>query len=499
MRLSQCLLSAAYLSASANAFVPYSFKLKLGSRSNDSPERRFVPVKLLSGDIQSEAEEASSDDDDSLVSLDVKHSHARRDNIYKVVLADKPTQPNTVALNQDGVDYSYFSTVNIGTPGQPVWMMLDTGGANTWVFGADCTAEPCQMHNTFGDNSSSTVKETSDTFQVGYGSGQVSGNLVTDHLTIANINVEMTFGLATKATDDFRDYPIDGILGLGRSKDTSMGERPAFMDLVQKQEDLKSNIVGFHLSRNSDGEKDGTVTFGGVDKTKFKGDISYTKVAGSSIHWSIPLDDASVNGNACGFKDKFAIIDTGTSYSLIPPKDAEALHALIPGSKKLSGENYMVPCDSDAAVQFSFSGVGYLVSPKDYVGSELQSGEGCVSTFIAQAVFGDDLMILGDTFLKNVYSIFDYDNDRIGFAQLPDSPKAGTSTTTAVATPTDTFANSNGGSDSGSESSSDSSSDSSSSSPTETSDNFTGAGTTLSVLGLGSLWPALALLFLSII
>ncbi|KAL4978060.1 aspartic peptidase domain-containing protein [Aspergillus desertorum] len=497
MRLSQCLLSAAYLYTSANAFIPYSFKIGLRTGASDSPERRFVPVKLLSGDISSGTQHDEAEDqdlDDSLLSLDIK-THIRRDNIYKVVLADKPASPNTVALHQDGLDFSYFSTVNVGTPGQPVWMMLDTGGANTWVFGADCTSSPCQMHNTFGDNSSSTVKTTSDTFMVGYGSGKVSGNLVTDRLKIADIDVQMTFGLATNATDDFRNYPIDGILGLGRSNDTSMGGRRAFMDLVAQEGDLDSNIVAFHMSRNSDGERDGTVTFGGVDKTKFKGDVSYTKVAESSIHWSIPLDDASVNGKACGFIGKTAIIDTGTSYSLFPPNDAQTIHALIPGSKRLSDENYLVPCDSTAKVQFTFSGVSYTMSPKDYIGASLESGDGCVSTIIAQAVFGDDVMILGDTFLKNVYSVFDFDNDRIGFAQLPGSDSTATNTTTAtVASPTDTFATE---SDSGSTDTSTSASSSSSSSttdPTGTSAEFTGTGTTAKLPA--AVWRAATLLFL---
>lgn len=496
MRLSQCLLSAAYLYTGANAFIPYSFKIGLKTGSVDSPQRRFVPVKMLEGDISSETqhdEEGEGDwgSDDSLLSLDIK-THVRRDNIYKIVLADKPTSQNTVALHQDGLDYSYFSTVNIGTPGQPVWMMLDTGGANTWVFGADCTSEPCQMHNTFGDNSSSTVKTTSDTFMVGYGSGKVSGNLVTDRLKIADIDVQMTFGLATNATDDFRDYPIDGILGLGRSNDTSMGGRRAFMDLVTQEGDLDSNIVGFHMSRNSDGERDGTVTFGGVDKTKFEGDISYTNVVESSIHWSIPLDDASVNGESCGFTGKTAIIDTGTSYSLFPPDDAKTIHSLIPGSKQLSDENYLVPCDSTAKVQFTFSGVSYTMSPKDYIGANLESGDGCVSTIIGQAIFGDDVMILGDTFLKNVYSVFDFDNDRIGFAQLPESDSPTTSTTTAtVATPTDTFSTTESDSDSTD------SSTSTSTDPTGTSAEFTGTGSTAKVPAF--FWPVATLLFLSCI
>jgi cathepsin D len=493
MRLSQCLLSAAFLYGSANAFIPYRFKVKTapsGSDSeNDSLDRRFVPVKLLSGDISLDYEEATDTHDDELLSLDIKNTRVRRDNIYKVVLADKPTSPNTVALHQDGLDYSYFATVNVGTPGQPVWMMLDTGGANTWVFGEDCTAEPCRMHNTFGEDSSSTVKMTKDKFQVGYGSGNVSGVLVTDHLAIAGINVEMTFGLAREATDDFINYPIDGILGLGRSNDTSMGRAP-FMDLVAEQGDLEKNIVSFHLSRNSDGARDGTVTFGGVDTTKFTGDIAYTDVANSSIHWSIPLDEASVNGVNCGFKDKFAIIDTGTSYSLLPPKDAAAVHALIPGSKQVSDENYILPCDSTADVQFTFSGKSYPMSPKDYIGARLEGGDGCISTIIAQAVFGDDVWILGDTFLKNVYAVFDFDHDRIGFAELTHPPTPQTTTTTAagVAAPTDTFATES--TVSGSTESTDSTDSAAASNPTETHSEFKGSGTTFSVSNI--YWPALA-------
>ncbi|KAL3481608.1 aspartic peptidase domain-containing protein [Aspergillus californicus] len=490
MRLSQCLLSAACLYTGVNAFIPYSFKIKTipAASSSDNLERRFVPLKLLSGNKHDDAEALESlGSSDALITADIRTPHVRRDNIYKVVLADKPTSPGTVALHQDGLDYSYFSTVNIGTPGQPVWMMLDTGGANTWVFSSDCTSEPCQMHNTFGNDSSSTVKVTNETFQVGYGSGDVSGVLVTDHLFIANTNVEMTFGLANKATDDFRDYPIDGILGLGRSNDTSMG-RPAFMDCVTEQAHLDSNIVAFHLSRNSDGARDGTVSFGKVDTTKFSGDIAYTDVVASSIHWNIPLDDASVDGKACNFAGKSAIIDTGTSYSLLPPKDAKALHALIPGSKSLSEENFLLPCDSTAVIQFSFSGKSYTMSPKDYIGDRLESGGGCISTIIGQTIFGDDVMILGDTFLKNVYTVFDFDNDRIGFAALTEPPSSNSTTATPAATPTDTFATDNGNSDS---------TDSSTSDPAETSSEFTGAGTPVFSVPF-YYWPALAgLLYLS--
>ncbi|KAL2867902.1 pepsin-like aspartic protease [Aspergillus lucknowensis] len=485
MRPSQCLLFAAFLYTGADAFIPYSFKVKTlpSGSTSESLGRRFVPLNLLTGEILQDGEEETSSDRDELVTLDIETRHTRRDNIYKVVLAENTTSPNTIPLHQDGLDYSYFSTVNIGTPGQPVWMMLDTGGANTWVFGSDCTSEPCQMHNTFGEDDSSSVEMTTDAFEVGYGSGNVSGVLVNDHITIAGIDVEMTFGLANQATDDFRNYPIDGILGLGRSKDTSMGRQP-FMDLVAEQGDLESNIVSFHLSRNSDGARDGTATFGGVDNTKFTGDIAYTDVVDSSIHWTIPLDDASVDDKPCEFADKLAVIDTGTSYTLLPPADAGALHALIPGSKQLTDENYVVPCDSTADVQFTISGVSYSMSPKDYIGAQLESGDGCISTIIAQAVFGDDVWILGDAFLKNVYAVFDFDNDRIGFAQLPNSPSPeATTTAAAVAAPTDTFTTDS--------ESSDSTDPSAAPDATETHSEFKGAAMTTSCVPI-YYWPALA-------
>ncbi|KKK14673.1 hypothetical protein P175DRAFT_0505085 [Aspergillus ochraceoroseus IBT 24754] len=477
MRLLQCLLTAAHLFSGVTAFVPYSFKFPdVPSDSTDTLERRFVPLNLLSGDRPQDHVDAASGDD--TLTLDVRRVPVRRDNRYKVVLADTPTASDTVALNQDGYDFSYFSTVNIGSPGQPVWMMLDTGGANTWVFGADCTATACELHNTFGENSSPTVNMTSNSWSVGYGTGQVSGVLATDNLRIAEIEVRMTFGLVYNASDDFKSYPMDGIIGLGRANDSSMGQ-PTFMDVVLEQSNLTSNIVSFCLSRSSDGGKDGTVTFGGVDTTKYTGNITYTDIVSTSIHWSIPLDDVSINGVACGFSGKSAIIDTGTSYALVPPDDAKALHALIPGSQAYSDENWIIPCNSTAVVQVTFSGVSYTISPKDYIGSKAESG--CVSTIIGRALFGDDVWILGDTYLKNVYSVFDFDHKRIGFAQRSYSPSS--TTTSLAATPTDTFA---------SESSSSNTTNTTSATPTSA--QHTGTGSASSSFPPIYYWPALAIL-----
>ncbi|PYH95164.1 aspartic protease [Aspergillus ellipticus CBS 707.79] len=425
MHLSQRLFTAACLCASASAFIPYTLKLDapVSNSGHGVFTRRFLPVSKPGDALAA----ASSPKDDSLT-LDIRRVPVRRDNDFSIVLADKPSWTNTAALDQDGNDLSYFSVVNIGSDEQALYMMLDTGGADTWVFSTNCTSKSCTEHNQLSQNST-TLDMTSEEWSVGYGTGTVSGVLGTDNLTIAGVNVRMTFGLASNASDDFESYPMDGILGMGRTNDSSYNN-PTFMDAVATLNLFKSNIVGFALSRSP--EKDGTVTFGSADKNKYTGDITYTDtVSDSGSYWRIPVDDASVDGTSCNFSNKSAIIDTGTSYAMLPSSDAKTLHALIPDSSS-SGDYFIIPCNSTTNVEFTFSGVNYSVSPKDYIGSTY--GSGCVSNIVSYDLFGNDIWLLGDVFLKNVYAVFDYDEERVGFAERSSGSSNTTDTTSSNGT-----------------------------------------------------------------
>lgn len=327
--------------------------------------------------------------------------------------SNKPVAPNALAINQDGSDYSYFSTLSFGSKARMMYMLIDTGSANTWVFSSTCTSSTCSIHNTFGKDDSTTLSISSATWSLVYGTGSVNGVVATDKVSFANFSVNLGFGLATNASKDFDNYPMDGILGLGRAT-TDQLNTPTVMQTLAKQAGVTRNMIGVRLHRASDNTKDGEITFGGFNAAKFSGSISYT-TARPGDSWEIPIEDALVNDKPCNFVGKTAVVDTGTTYMLLPPADAKTLLALIPGAVP-SGEGFTIPCNSNANIQVRIGGKLYSISPKDYVGRTTSGG--CSSTIIGHQAFGANQWILGDVFLKNVYTVFDYDQGKIGEERL---------------------------------------------------------------------------------
>lgn len=109
----------------------------------------------------------------------------RRDNDYSIITAAQPSHTNSLAVHEDGTDFSYMSELNFGSGGKPILMLIDTGAANTWVMGSQCNSKVCDQHNTFGAADSDSMKTTGKPFSLTYGTGSVSGELVQDTVMIA--------------------------------------------------------------------------------------------------------------------------------------------------------------------------------------------------------------------------------------------------------------------------------------------------------------------------
>jgi len=161
---------------------------------------------------------------------------------------------------------------------------------------------------------------------------------------VGGMSVPLTFGLAQSVSDEFLSYPMDGILGLGRpdtlSSDPTGVKAPSLLDALVSQKIISTKLFGLALSRAADGgSNNGEINFGNPDTSRYDGDLNYVlAVTGTNGFWEIPMADAGVDGKKFGLTGRTAIIDSGTSFILMPQNDAATLHQGIPNSSQ-NGES----------------------------------------------------------------------------------------------------------------------------------------------------------------
>ncbi|KAL6831994.1 aspartic peptidase domain-containing protein [Trichoderma camerunense] len=350
---------------------------------------------------------------------------SKRGNQFHIMEAVDPKTPKTAGLDQDGTDYSYFVEALLGSGKTKMYMLLDTGAGSSWVMGTDCTSQACSLHDSFGPDDSSTLKSSSKDFSIAYGSGSVSGSLVTDTIEVAGMSLSYQFGLATNTSSDFVHFAFDGILGMSMNS----GANENFLGALEGAGMLSQSIFSVALARASDGYNDGEVTFGATNPSRYTGSITYTSIPTGS-DWSIPLDDMSYNGKKASAGGINAYIDTGTSYMFGPAKNVKALHAVIDGAQSSDGVTWTVPCDTTTPLVVTFSGVDHAISSEDWISPKDSTGKCTSNVYGYEVVSGS--WLFGDTFLKNVYAVFDKDQKRIGFAKRTGSSTGNKSIATAT-------------------------------------------------------------------
>ncbi|PWN47446.1 acid protease [Violaceomyces palustris] len=359
----------------------------------------------------------------------------------------KKKKRQTTGLTDVGLDSYYFAQVSVGIPKQNFNIILDTGSSDFWLVDKECGfADGCADDLNKYDSSVSSTSTTSTTpFSIRYGTGAVSGTLATETVSLAGYSVDsLTFAQANRLASNTIDAPASGIMGMGFESLASSGATP-FWEVLAKQGKLQTNAFTFQLARNIDkiDIKDpnandvlnpgGVFTLGQVDPNQYSGDITYIDIPNNLEtqqglgYWSIPLQGISVNGQSANIAaNQLAAIDTGTTLIGGPASSIAAIYAQIPGSRYRTDMPgfYTFPCDSNVNVEFTFGGKNFKMSTADtnlgnypYVFST-----GCLGSFfsvdLGSDAYGVPQWIVGDSFLKNVFSVYQYSPARVGFASL---------------------------------------------------------------------------------
>ncbi|KAI0792846.1 acid protease [Abortiporus biennis] len=331
------------------------------------------------------------------------------------VLPDSLKKRQNEALTDQEDDLEWTGAITIGSNNQPFVIDFDTGSSDLWVPSASkCSG--CSGKHLYTASASTTSQKQSGTFSIEYGDGStVSGPIYKDTVKVAGVTVsQQTFSPVTSLSSLFADDPTDGILGLAFSSISNLGASP-FFNSAFSQGVVSSDVFGFKLA--SSGSE---LYLGGTDTSLYTGSIEYHSVKNTGF-WQASSASISVGTKkvVTGFD---TIIDSGTTIMYGPPSAVKTFYAAISGSKVYDSANgyYSFPCNTPPTVSFSWGGKTFTVSTANFNLGQTSSGSSsCVGALAGQDLgLGSNVWLLGDSFMKNVYTAFNFGTNQVGFASL---------------------------------------------------------------------------------
>ncbi|OLL24508.1 Gastricsin [Neolecta irregularis DAH-3] len=331
-------------------------------------------------------------------------------------------------IPEENTDMEWYGHLSIGNPPQVFNVIFDTGSSDIWVPGENCT-------NYLGKNGykfNSTAKSLGKYFECRYGSGTVTGKLLSDTMVLGDLTVEQqNFLVVDFEQADSMPPPMDGILGLAFQGLSQTNSLPIFENLV-KSCSLTRNLFSLSLNRYTINKGVSKITFGAIESSDFTGDISWSVVIPEKIsrYWKIKLDGMKINDRDAFFWKHDAIIDSGSTLIMTSPETLETLFWNTQDAKRSENSSdefayYNVPCINFPRFEVVFAGRSWPLDSRDMnFGPEDFDPSKCIvgiigAAFIDKMRHSTPAWIFGGSLLKSVYAIFDMNDGiaRIGFAQ----------------------------------------------------------------------------------
>jgi len=253
-------------------------------------------------------------------------------------------------------------------------------------------------------------------FQIRYASGPVSGFLSWDSVTVGDVTTKSNlFAEITDVSGLGAAYALgkfDGILGMAYQS-ISVDKIPTIFQNMLAQKVIDEPVFAFYLS--NDPTEVGELDFGGTDPNHYSGSVFWVPVIQQN-YWTIGMDDFQINGKSFT-KVRKAVVDSGTSLIAGPVADIKQIAAAVGAHAFIKGE-YLIDCSkitSGVPVTIVLSGQSFTLQPKDYIINEQGT---CLLAMIGLDVPAPvgPFWILGDPWIRKFYSIFDFGQNRVGFA-----------------------------------------------------------------------------------
>ncbi|XP_068441624.1 beta-secretase 2 [Clinocottus analis] len=339
----------------------------------------------------------------------------------------------------------YYIEMSIGTPGQKVNILVDTGSSN---FAVAAAPHPFITHY-FNTALSSTYQSSGRTVAVRYTQGNWEGELATDRVSIPKgPNGTVTINIAAILSSEGFFLPgvnWQGILGLAypmlARPDSSV--EPFFNSLVKQlgiPDVFSLQMCGAGLSASSTVDAPGgSLVMGGAEPTLYRGSVWYTPIV---EEWyfqvevlKLEVGNQNLELDCREYNMDKAIVDSGTTLLRLPVNVFNAVVEAITRSSLIqdfsSGfwDGSKLACWMKGETPWMFfpklsiylratntsQSFRITILPKLYI-QPITDVDGTLECFRFGLSSSANGLVIGATVMEGFYVVFDRAQRRLGFA-----------------------------------------------------------------------------------
>ncbi|CAE6426732.1 unnamed protein product [Rhizoctonia solani] len=329
----------------------------------------------------------------------------------------------------------YSSSITINGKNVPV--NLDTGSTDFWLY----DYEPGLLDNAqVYSNLELTLR---------YGRGGVTGNIGQTNVEFAGFSVanqSFLYVTSQNQTSIIENKSAAGLLGLGFDTLSDINRLVAqtfsgatwgrsLLSNIFLSDLSTPNHIAFRLDRLYDGNDTDTGSFdigtfaSGLEAVNGTAEIPvFSSSPSQNIYWTVLVDGFAVNGKNQTLQTTItngtvppdgkvaAVLDTGYSLPQLRPELAAAIYEPLGGVFDTDSAMYVVPCEAQTNVTFYIGGRTIPIHPLDLTfvlatpvnGQNMTICFGAFQPFSSEAGGGLTDLILGDAFLRNTYTVYDF-------------------------------------------------------------------------------------------
>ncbi|CUG89429.1 aspartate protease, putative [Bodo saltans] len=345
--------------------------------------------------------------------------------LAKALRKDQPRIERTLRVGDNDVvihdlmNAQFYGPISIGTPAQQFQVVYDTGSSNLWIPAKTCGAS-CLLKPRYDSSASSTYVANGTAFNIMYGSGPVSGFESNDVVNLGDQQVtSQVFAQITNASGlglAFDVAPWDGIMGLAWPSISVTGATPVFFNLITQNPSMQQV---FSIALPDASGTNGVMDIGGIDTAHYTGDLVNVSLT-EETYWQSTFASLTVGTTAIVSTSTRMVIDSGTSLIVGPTTIVAQIAAQIGATEIMAGK-YTVSCLAVPylpTIQFNVGGVQWSLSGSDYVinDEDVECILGIAGMDLPEPITG--LWILGDVFMRKVFTVFDVQNKQVRLAYM---------------------------------------------------------------------------------